>query len=146
MKSNTIEEETKSLNKSVNNNRDKVDEADGADNVNNVNNAGNGGDNGDKKLNTYQKVILLLLFFLSFIMKELILKAPKIHASMEFFNITGLWSYAFVCWYSFLLIFEYFLKGFIICFIFISSIYAFGLLYERRIREKTKNILDILIK
>ena len=63
MKGPTIDDETKSLNKSVNNNGDNVD------NVDNVDNADNG-DNGDKKLNTYQKMALLLLFFLSFIMKD----------------------------------------------------------------------------
>ena len=130
------EEETKSLNKPVHNKVDNVDNIGDVDGV----------DNGEKKLNTYQKMGLLLLFFLSFIMKELILKAPKIHASMEFFNITGLWSYAFVCWYSFLSIIEYFFKGFIICFIFISSICAFSLLCDRSLKEKIKNTLDNLIR
>ena len=67
MKGPTIDDETKSLNKSVNNNGDNVDNVDNADN----------GDNGDKKLNTYQKMALLLLFFLSFIMKDWYLRHQK---------------------------------------------------------------------
>ena len=47
----------------------------------------------------YAKLFLFSFLFLNFIMKEIILKAPEIKAAMDFFNVTGLWSWCFIVFF-----------------------------------------------
>ena len=60
----------------------------------------------ERPLKYCAKLFLFSFFFLSFIMKEIILKAPEIKAAMDLFNITGLWSWCFIAFFILLSIGE----------------------------------------